>query len=97
MYVCILGSSSLSANQHSRGGQETYNREYMLMLCVVTLYISGGANTFKEDFLNDRFFGKLYNDSFLYSQSFRRKSAERKSPKKYFFEFRYVRDVSSGL
>ena len=36
------------------------------------------------------FFEKLLHDNFIYSQSFCQKSAERKSPKKYFFKFRFV-------
>ena len=36
-----------------------------------------------------QFFEKLFHGSFIYSQSFCQKSAERKSPKKYFFIFHF--------
>ena len=36
-----------------------------------------------------QFFEKLFHGSFIYSQSFYQKSAERKSPKKYFFIFHF--------
>ena len=57
------------------------------MLCVLILYISGGIYSLNTT-PNDRFFEKHFMAVFLiYSQSFCQKSAERKSPKKYFFVF----------
>ena len=38
-------------------------------------------------------FEKLFHGRFIYSQSFCQKTAERKSPKKYLFIFRFVRDA----
>ena len=56
-----------------------------LMLCVLILYISSGIYNLKST-PSDRFFFKNFSWQFLiYSQSFCQKSAERKSPKKYFF------------
>ena len=50
------------------------------------LYISGGTYSLKST-LNGRCFEKLFHGRFIYSQSFCQKSAERKSPKKYFSYF----------
>ena len=57
-----------------------------LMLCVLILYISGGTYCLKST-SNDKFFEKLFMAIPIYSQSFCQKSAERKSPKKYFSYF----------
>ena len=57
-----------------------------LMLCVLILYMSGGTYSLKST-PNDRFFEKLFHGHFIYSQSFCQKSAEGKSPKKYFLYF----------
>ena len=62
------------------------------MVCVLILYISGGTYSLKST-PNDRF-EKLFIAIFIYSQSFCPKSAERKSPKKYFSYF--VFDVWSS-
>ena len=56
------------------------------MLCVLILYISAGTYSFKST-SNDRFFEKLFHGGFIYFQSFCQKSAEWKSPKKYFFSY----------
>ena len=50
------------------------------------LYISGGTYSFKST-PNDRFFEKLSMVILFHSQSFWKKSAEMKSPKKYFSYF----------
>ena len=50
---------------------------------MLILYISGGTYSLKST-PNDRFFEKLFMAIFIDSQSFCQKSAERKSPKKYF-------------
>ena len=42
---------------------------------------------------NDRFFEKLFMAIFIYSQSFCQKSAEKKSPKKYFSYFILMSDL----
>ena len=55
------------------------------MLCVLILYISDGTYSLKST-PNDRF-EKIFMEIFIYSQSFCQKSAERKSPKKYFSHF----------
>ena len=57
-----------------------------LMLCVLILYISGRTNSLKLA-PNDRFLKKLFFLILIFSQSFCQKSAERKSPKKYFLYF----------
>ena len=57
-----------------------------LMLCVLILYISGGTESLNST-PNDSFFEKLFMAVLIYSQSFCQKSAERKSPKKYFLYF----------
>ena len=54
------------------------------MLCVLILYISGGTYSLKST-PNERFFWETFHGNFIYSQRFSQKSAERKSPKKYFF------------
>ena len=53
------------------------------MLCVLISYIRGGTYSLKST-TNDRFFWETFHGNFIYSQSFCQKSAERKSPKKYF-------------
>ena len=52
------------------------------MLCVLILYIKGGTYSLKPT-PNDRFLKKLFM-TILFTQSFCQKSAEKKSPKKYF-------------
>ena len=47
------------------------------MLCVWILYISGGTYSSKST-PNDRFYWETFHGSFIYSQSFCQKSAERK-------------------
>ena len=56
------------------------------MLCVLIIYISGGTYTLKST-PKDRYFEKLLMAIIIYSQSFCKKSAERKSPQKFFFVF----------
>ena len=63
------------------------------VVCVNFLYISGGTYSLKST-PNDRFWETIHGHFFIYSQSFCQKSAERKSPKKYFFVFRF--DVWPG-
>ena len=53
---------------------------------VFVLYVSGGTYSLKST-PNVRLFGKLFMAIFIYSHSFYQKSAERKSPKKYFSYF----------
>ena len=52
-------------------------------LCALILYISGGTYSLKST-PNDKFFEKVFMAILFYSQSCGQKSAERKSPKKYF-------------
>ena len=59
------------------------------MLCVLILYISGGTYSLTS-IPSDRFFEKLFMTIFIYSQSFCRKSAEKKSSKKYFSYFLFL-------
>ena len=54
-----------------------------LILCALILYINGGTCSLNST-PNDRFFEKLFMSILFYSQSFCQKSAEMKSPKKYF-------------
>ena len=56
-----------------------------LMLCVLILYISGETYSLNS-ISNDRFLfsWETYHGNYICSQSFCQKSAERKSPKKYF-------------
>ena len=66
-----------------------YNPSVMitpLMLFVLILYISGGTYSLKSS-PNDRFFWETFHGNFIYSQCYCQKSAERKSPKKYFSYF----------
>ena len=62
------------------------------MLCVLILYVSAGTYSLMST-PNDRLFQKLFMAIFIYSQSFDQKSAEKKSPKKYFLYFVFM----SGL
>ena len=57
------------------------------MLSALILYISGRTYNLKST-PNNRFFEKLLTAVLIYSQSFCQKSAERISPKKYFFDVR---------
>ena len=57
-----------------------------LMLCVLILYISGGTYSLKST-PNDRFFEKRFMAVLIYFQRFYHKSAEKKSPQKYFLCF----------
>ena len=60
-----------------------------LMLCVFILYISGGDLQFKDG-SERHIFWETFHGNFIYSQSFCQKSAEIKSPKKYFFIFCFL-------
>ena len=51
---------------------------------VCVLYMSGGTHNLTST-PNDRFLRKFFIAGFIYSQSFCQKSAEMKSPTKYFF------------
>ena len=61
------------------------------MLCALVLYMSGGNYSLKS------IFEKLFHGNFIYTQSFCKKSAERKSPKKYFHIFVLMRDMGFEL
>ena len=61
------------------------------VVCVNFIH-SGGIHNLKST-PNDRFFEKLFIAILIYFQSFCQKSAERKSPKKYFLYFHLM----SGL
>ena len=56
------------------------------VVCVLILYISGGTYSLKSTPYDRFFFEKLFL-AFNYSQSFCQKSAERKTPQKYFSYF----------
>ena len=62
------------------------------MLCAFILHISGGTYSFKIDSERQVFWETLHANS-IYFQSFRQKSADRKSPQKYFLYF----VLTSGL
>ena len=59
-----------------------------IMLCALILYVGGGTCSLTTT-PNDWFWFWLFHVSFIYSQSFCQKSAERKSSKKYIF-FSYL-------
>ena len=61
-------------------------------LCLTILYMSVDDYSLKST-PNDRFFEKLFYENFIYFQNFNQKTAESKSPMKYFFIFRLVGDV----
>ena len=63
------------------------------MLCVLILYMSGGAYSLKSP-PNDRFFEKLFMSFVFYSQSFYQKSAE-EVVEEIFLYFRF--DVWPGI
>ena len=57
------------------------------MLCALILYVSGATYCLTST-PNDRFFfWETFHGNFIYSPTFRQKSAERKSPKKHFSYF----------
>ena len=56
------------------------------MLCTLILYESGGTYSLTSA-PNDRFLRNFFMAGLFDSQSFCQKSAERKSPKKYFFSY----------
>ena len=58
------------------------------MLCVLILHVSGGTYSLKST-PNDSFLRNFFMAILFHSQSFCQKSAERKSPKKYFLYFCY--------
>ena len=62
------------------------------VVCVNFIYKLRGTYSLKST-ANDRFFEKLFMAVLIYTQSFCQKSAERKSPKKYFSYF----SLMSGL
>ena len=59
---------------------------------VIIIYVSDGTYSITWT-LNDRFLRNFFMTGFIYSQSFCQKSAERKSPKKYFVIFGLVGDA----
>ena len=54
-----------------------------LTLCALILYVSGGTYSLTST-PNDRILRKIFHGKFIYSQNVCQKSAESKSPKKYF-------------
>ena len=56
------------------------------MLCVLILYVSGGTYSLMLN-SEDTFFWVTLHGNFIYSQSFCKKVAEKKLPKKYFVFF----------
>ena len=59
-----------------------------LMLCALILFVIGGTYSLTST-PNDRFLRNFLMAVFIYSQSFCQKSAERKSPDKYFSYFNF--------
>ena len=79
---------------------QPFNYDYDLVshvinyvVCVLTLHMNGRTYSLKL-IPNNRFLWNFSWQFFISSQSFCQKSAERKSPKKYFFIFRFVEDKS---
>ena len=67
------------------------------MLCLLILYISGWTYSLNST-SNNRFLRSFMVILLFFSQSFCQKYAESsKSPKKYFFIFRFVRNVCPGI
>ena len=54
------------------------------MLCALILYVSGGGTYSLTSASNVIFLEKIFHGSFIYSQSLCQKSAEMKTPEKYF-------------
>ena len=67
----------------------------LIDVAVVEKYISGETYSLKST-PHDRFFEKLFMAVLIYSQSFCQKSAERKSPKKYFSYFSAFRLIKAN-
>ena len=65
------------------------------VVCVNFSYVNGSAYSLTST-PNNRFFKKLFHGRFICSQSFCQKSAQRKSPKKYFF-FIFCVDTLPGI
>ena len=67
-----------------------------LMFCVLILYLIGGTYSLKST-PNDWLFWETFHGNFIYSKNICQKSAERKSPKKYFlFFFFFFFDIWPG-
>ena len=65
------------------------------LCCVCWFYTWGIFSLMSTSY--DRFVRYFFNGNFIYSQSFWQKCAERKPPNKYFFIFRFIRDIWPGV
>ena len=69
---------------------------HTIQVVCLNLYLSGGTYSLTSTPI-DRFLRNFSWQCFIYSQSICQKSAERKSPKKYFLIFRFVGHVCSRI
>ena len=70
--------------------------QHLCCVCVNFIYEWWNNLQLKVDF-EWQIFQKLFHNNFIYSPRVCQKSAERKSPEKYFFIFRYVVNICPGV